>query len=316
MNDQIPSTIAAAVPAPLASTPGGRQSYLEFFIATIRNRYTRRNYLLACNRFLTWAESRGLQMRQITAVVIATYLEQLAREVATPTVRLHLAAIRELFAYLTVTGVIPFSPATVVRGPKYSVRTGKTPVLTAEQTRQLFEAIDTSSLIGLRDRALIATMAYTFARISATLNLKVEDYREERDQRWLRLHEKGGKVHDVPCHPQLVEYLDAWIAAAGLGQEHTSPLFRAMQKGNRLGQGAIDPPAALRVIKHRALAAGLPASTCCHTFRATGITTFIQNGGSLEHARYIANHASTDTTKLYDRTSDTVTAQEIEKVRI
>ena len=62
----------------------------------------------------------------------------------------------------------------------------------------------------------------------------------------------------------------------------------------------------LAMIKRRAAAAGLPASTCCHTFRATGITTYMANGGTLEHAQRIAGHASPKTTKLYDRTADTI----------
>jgi len=71
---------------------------------------------------------------------------------------------------------------------------------------------------------------------------------------------------------------------------------------------------ALRMIKVRAKAVGLPEVICCHTFRATGITAYLDNGGTIAHAQQIANHESPKTTKLYDRTSDQITLDEIERI--
>jgi len=145
--------------------------------------------------------------------------------------------------------------------------------------------------------------------------MKVGDYFQHRQNRWLRLHEKGGKRHEVPCHPQLAEYLQAWLAAAGIAREKKEPLFRSVGKGQRLGAKALSRFDVFHMIKRRAKAATLPYSTCCHTFRATGITTYLENGGTLEHAQTIANHESPRTTKLYDRTREELSFDEVARIK-
>ena len=136
-------------------------------------------------------------------------------------------------------GILPSNPAGSVRGPKYVVTRGKTPVLSADEMRQLLDSIDTSELIGLRDRAVIGVMGYSFARVSAAAALRVEDYFQQGRRSWLRLHEKGGKRHEVPCHHALDEYLDAWIRAAGIGEDKKGPLFRSIHKGDKLTSNAV-----------------------------------------------------------------------------
>jgi site-specific recombinase XerC len=130
-----------------------------------------------------------------------------------------LAAIRQLFDYLVTSGILLSNPAGSVRGPKYVVTRGKTPVLSGDEMRQLLNSIDVSELIGLRDCALLGLMGYTYARVSAVLALRVEDYFQQGRRSWVRLHEKDGKRHEVPCHHSLDEYLDAWIAAVQLGDD-------------------------------------------------------------------------------------------------
>jgi integrase/recombinase XerD len=154
-------------------------------------------------------------------------------------------------------------------------------------------------------------MVYSFARVSAVVAMKGGDLFQHRKQTWLRLHEKGGKHHEVPCHPELAAYLNTWTKAAGIGRDKKEPLFRSIGKGERLSEKAMSRFDAFHMIKRRAKAAGLPYSTCCHTFRATGISTYLENGGTLEHAQTIANHESPRTTKLYDRTREELTAEEI-----
>jgi len=122
-------------------------------------------------------------------------------------------------------------------------------------------------------------MVYSFARVGAAVAMTVGDLFQHRKQLWLRLHEKGGKRHEVPCHPQLEEYLKLWITAAGLGRDKKAALFRSLGKGGHLGGRAMSRFDVFHMIKRRAAAAGLPYSTCCHTFRATGITTYLENGG-------------------------------------
>lgn len=290
--------------------------FIEFFTANIRNRNTRLAYARAVKEFFDWTEAQNLGLDDIEPVTVAAYVEQLGAEAAKPTVKQHLAAIRQLFDYLVTGGILPSNPAGSVRGPKYVVKRGKTPVLTADQARQLLDSIDVTELSGLRDRALIGAMVYSFARVSAAAAVRVEDYFEQGKRAWLRLHEKGGKRHEVPCHHNLATYVDAWIEAAGIAGDKRGPLFRAIRKGNKLTENPMAREDVLAMIKRRAAGAALPYSTCCHTFRATGITAYLQNGGTLEHAQQIAAHESPRTTKLYDRTQDEISLDEVERIRI
>ncbi len=221
-----------------------------------------------------------------------------------------------LFDYLVTSQVLPRNPAAPVRGPKHVVKRGKTPVLTAGQARELLDSIDISTIAGLRDRAIFGVMFFSFARVSAVTGMKVGDYYQS-GKRWsFRLHEKGGKRHDVPAHHSAEEYLDAYLEAAGIGNETKSPLFRTLGRRRQLTEEPITRNDILRMIKRRAKTAGLPASTSCHTFLATGITAYLENGGTIESAQAIAAHESPRTTKLYDRTSDEITLDEVERIAI
>src|SRR4029079_350557 len=122
-----------------------------------------------------------------------------------------------------VTGhIVPHNPATSVRGPKHVVKRGKTPVLTTDEARKLLDSIDRSTVIGLRDRALMGVMVYSFARVSAAVSMKVEDFYAEGKRWWFRLHEKGGKRHEVPAHHNADEYLDAYLKVSGIAAEKKS----------------------------------------------------------------------------------------------
>lgn len=250
-------------------------------------------------------------------MAVAAWVEGLMKEHSAPTVKLHLAAVRMLFDYLVLGQVVPFNPATAVRGPKHVVKIGKTPVLNEAEARMLIESIDTSHVVGLRDRALIGVMTYSFARVGAVAHMRVKDYYSQGRRAWFILHEKGGRHHKVPAHHKGAEYLDAYLAAAGIADEEKSPLFRSTRmKTRQLTDRAMAENDILRMVKRRARGAGLPAAICCHTFRATGITNYLENGGTLEVAAQIAGHESPRTTKLYDRTSDELRLEEIERVRI
>jgi site-specific recombinase XerD len=306
-----------ALPA-IIRAQGERASrrFIEFFTASIRNRNTQMAYARAVKQFLDWCDSRRLELKEIEALSVAAYIEQLGSSASKPTVKQHLAAIRQLFDYLTTGGILDVNPAASVRGPKYIVRRGKTPVLSSEEARKLLDSIESITLIGLRDRALVGTMVYSFARVGAAIAMKVGDYFQHRKRWWLRLHEKGGKRHEVPCHPILEEYLNAWIASAGISRDKKGPLFRTMSRGGKLSDRPMSRFDVLHMIKRRAEAAALPYSTCCHTFRATGITAYLENGGTLEHAQAIANHESPRTTKLYDRTREELSFEEVTRIKI
>jgi site-specific recombinase XerD len=329
-NTQLPATVQQAevtsdlrasnvVPAIIADL--GDQAawrYVEFFSANIRNPNTRRAYARACSQFFGWCEQRNLTLTAIRPHDVATYIEQLQKDASPPLVKQQLAAVRMMFDWLVVGQIVSSNPASAVRGPKHVVKTGKTPVLLAEEWRKLLNSIPTTTLRDLRDRALIATQTYSFARVGAAVKMKVEDLRP-RGAAWsLRLHEKGGKDHTVPCHHALAEALHAYINAAGIAQDRKGWLFRtsAGHNPNALSDQAVDQSAAWRMIRRRAAAAGIHAPIGNHTFRATGITDYLLNGGSLEHAQDMAAQASASTTKLYDRTKDRLTQDEVERIRL
>jgi site-specific recombinase XerD len=207
--------------------------FLEFFTANIRNPNTRLSYMRAISPFLAWCEEHCASLHQIEPMIVAAYIEQLTQERAPQTVKQHLAAIRMLFDWLVTGQVMPFNPAASVRGPRYSIKKGKTPVLSAQETRKLLDSIDTSHVVGLRDRALIGTMVYSFARVSAIVNMRVRDYYPQGKRYWIRLHEKGGKFHEVPVHHTAEIYLDEYIGAAGIIEDKSKPLFSTTRGRSR-----------------------------------------------------------------------------------
>ena len=257
---------AVVLPAVIVDAgPAAVERFLEFFAARIANARTRAAYGRAVGQFLAWCAARGLGLTAVSPLHVAAYIR--THPGSAPTVKQHLAAIRMLGDWLVVSQVLPVNPAAAVRGPKHVVTTGATPVLSPAEARRLLAAIDTGTLAGLRDRALVSVMLYSFAR-------------------------------------------------AGLDVA-TAALFQSVDPaGRRLTGRALSRRLVLAMIKRRAAAADLPPSTCCHTFRATGITVYLSNGGTLEHAQRIAGHASPKTTKLYDRTADTITVDEIERIVI
>lgn len=214
-----------------------------------------------------------------------------------------------------VTGhVLRHSPAAAVRGPKHVVKRGKTPVLSAEEARQLLNSLPTS-LIGLRDRALVAVMLYSFARVSAVVNMRAKDYYQNGRRCWIRLREKGGKQHEVPAHHNVEAYLDEYLEAAK--REKDDWLFPSYdRKTGELSRRPLTRIEAFQMIRRRANAAGIETPIGCHTFRATGITAYLSNGGTIDKAQQIAAHESPKTTKLYDRTQDMLTLDEIERILI
>ena len=295
----------AGVPRQFSLNEASANRAFEFFAVTIRNPNIRKAYTRAAADFATWCELHGIaDVRQVQPVHVAAYIEGL--QIAAPSIKQRLAALRMLFDWLVVGQVMPTNPAGSVRGPRHSVKKGKTPVLAAEEARALIDAIDTSTVIGLRDRALIGLMVYTFARVGAAIKMRVEDVYFQGRRTWVRLHEKGGKQHEMPCHHNLEAWLHEYIDGAQLinGKDY---LFSTV--GGRTGKLSERPMAqadAFRMVGRRADAASIRTHIGCHNFRATGITEYFRNGGKLEIAQQMANHESARTTGLYDRRSDQV----------
>lgn len=179
--------------------------FLEFFTVTIRNPNTRAAYARACGYFLDWCHRRGLTLHTIEPMHVAAYIEKLTKEREAQTVKQHLAGIRMLFDWLVIGQSVSFNPAASVKGPSYSYKKGKTPILDEAGMKQLLDGIDTSTIVGLRDRALIALMFYTFGRVSAAIAMDVKDYYPRSKRYFIGLREKGGKYHEVPVHHKAEE---------------------------------------------------------------------------------------------------------------
>jgi site-specific recombinase XerD len=325
MTTRVPSLPAHVEPARGLPVPvivaahGDRASerFFTYFTDTIRNKNTREAYFRNACRFMAWCEERGLTLPTIRSFHISAYVEELGLTHEPPSVKQHLATIRMLFDWLIVGQVVELNPAHAVRGPKHVVKKGKTPVLSEDEARTLLQSIKGHDAVSRRDRALIAVCLYSFARIEAALGMDVEDYYPQGKRWWFRLREKGGKHHEMPAHHKAEEYVDAYIEAAGLKDQRKQPLFRsAIGKTKQLSARRMTRYAALKMIQRRARKAGILTPICCHSFRATGITNYLLNGGTLEKAQKMANHESAKTTKLYDRRDDELTLDEVERISI
>lgn len=242
---------------------------------------------------------------------VAAYVEELQAELSKPSVKQHLAALRMLFDWLVVGHVLDVNPAHTVRGPRYTIKKGKTPVLAAEEAGELLDSIETDSLVGLRDRALIA-LVYTFARAGAAIAMRVEDYFIQGRPGWVRLHEKGDKYNEVPAHHKLDEHLEAYIAAWGLAGDPKGPLFRtaAGRDGDKLARRGLSQPDVYRMIgqrgggrnpdQDRSLPGSPPTSKTADAWRWRS-----KLPGMKARARL----------SLYDRRGDEVDLEEVERIK-
>ena len=318
-------TIRSSLPVPVLVANSGKQAshkYVEYFVGQIRNVNTRQAYNRAVQQFFSWCEQHGAyQLEDINYMAVSAYVEQ--HPSSPQTVLQHLAAIRQLFEWLRQQNVINNNPAENVKGPKYRVKVGKTPVLETDEMRRLFESFNVSCTVGLRDRALIGIMTYTFARVSAVISMDIKDVLLRSGQHRVRLHEKGGKYAEIPLHHTANEYLHAYMDAAeqqeGLNWGKETALFRSIRKGGgrhrQLSDNRLGRRNALDMVKRRAKDAGVSPEICCHTFRGTGITNYLENGGSRDTAQELAGHEDVRTTALYDRRASSVSLDEIERMR-
>jgi site-specific recombinase XerD len=323
------STLQSSLGVPMMLANAGDRAtrrFLDFFAASIENDNTRMAYYRAVCSFFAWLEQHGLdELADIEPFHVAAYLKALRVSDAGD------RAVKERTASRPVGQVLAINPAHSVRGPKHVVKRGKTPVLTEEQARRLLASIKVRKtitsengteeevpwLVGLRDRALIGVMVYSFARISAVVAMEVEDYFSNGKRWWLRLHEKGGKRHEMPAHHKLEQFLDDYLDAAGIRNGGKTPLFRsALGRTGMLTDRPMHRVDAYQMVRRRTAEAGLKGKLGCHVFRATGITAYLEAGGTLENAQAMAAHESPRTTKLYDRTGDEITLDEVERINI
>ncbi len=292
-------------------------AYAEFFALNI-NANTNDAYANGLRLFFEHCEKIGLtDVLDIEPTHVQDFnVTTLGKGYGTASLRQYLSAIRMFFDSCVVRGVLSVNPAKAVKLPRASSGTGKTPVIVSNQVREILDSIPKMREIDLRDRALIGLMVYSFFRISAALSLKVRDYELRGDQRWLIGEEKGSKRHEMPVHPDLEDVMDEYLMETALFNSPNALIFQScIGRNGKLTGKPFDRNSSWRMVRKRAKTAGIHRDIGNHSFRATGITTYLNNGGTLEDARIMANHSNSTTTKLYDRTKDVAKVQEIQRLK-
>lgn len=307
---------SAAIPALIRDGGGNaRFAYDEFFKATINNPHTRRAYGRIVNRFLNWCEAQGHALHNVTPGIAGEYMQTL--EGSAPTKNQALAALRHFFDALVTRHAVPLNSFASVRGVKHSVTEGKTAELSIAQARKLFAAIDVSTPMGLRDRAILGVLAYTGARVGAVAKLRLSDYRDTGEQRTLRFREKGGRDREIPVRHDLEGWINEYIIAAGIAEDSRgAPLFRAADKKKRLIADDYGAHSIRQMMKRRLEDAGLPELFSPHSFRVTVVTDLLNQNVPLEDVQFLAGHASPTTTRIYDRRRRKVTRNIVERISI
>lgn len=308
-NHDVPAIVRAMGPA-------AHFAWDEFFRGQLRNPNTRIAYGHAVARFLSWCAEKGIEIRRATPGIIGDYFDQHVGSI--PTKKQHLAAIRGLFDKLVLRHVVLLNPAASIRLERYQVVEGKTPEITVEQARSLLATIDTSNVVGLRDRAAIALLIYTAARVGAVAKLRLADFQHDGSQHVLRFLEKGGKSREIPVRYDLERFILAYVEAAGIGDDpKESPLLRTATKRTRsLTTRSMTGVYLGWMMKRRLKDAGLPLRLSPHSFRVATITNLLTQGVPLEDVQFLAGHADPRTTRLYDRRQKRVTRNIVERISI
>lgn len=305
------------VPALISSAGGAAKfAWEEFVHGRIRNPGTRRAYCHAVERFLSWCRRQGVDLVRIAPAHVGRYLDD--QPLAPATKKLHLSAIRHFFDELVLRHVVILNPASAVRGERLQVIEGKTPEISVKQCRRLLSAIDCSNVVGLRDRAIIAVMIYTAARVGAVSRLRRGDFYDLGDQYCLRLTEKGTKQREIPVRHDLRGFLLQYLAAGQLDcSDRASPFFcTTRRRTKQLTTSGMSTGDMSRMLKRRLADAGLPLQFSPHCFRVATITDLLGQGVPLEDVQLLAGHSDPRTTRLYDRRHRQVTRNIVERISI
>lgn len=317
------------ITAPLPSVieeagSNARYAYEEFFYGEIENHHTRLAYQRNVDRFLRYLEDRELGLKDVTPKLVRNYIDTLkpvssndpALSVATK--KQHLAALRHFFDIAVTRHAMLLNPALSVRGQKYKVMEGKTPEIGVKEARKLLKSIDRSSVVGKRDLAIIATLAYTGARVGAVAKLTLSDFYRTGDQYFLRFNEKGGKSREIPVRHDLQEIILSYIEEASINSKRKdAPLFHTLLRRTKiLSDKAVSGVDICRMVKRRVKDAGLSPRLSPHSFRVTVATDLLTQGLDVKDVQYLLGHADPRTTSLYDRRKQHVTRNLVERISI
>ena len=290
-----------------------KETLLNIIEGRIQNPNTRSAYRTAWRGFFNFCSEYKLDLERVKPYHFGLFLKRHPGSVATQ--RQHLAAVRVLFDHLLEQGLVDLNPAARAKPPRLERENSHTPAFECEEITAFLGAIKLDSLRGVRDKALFSVLAYSWARVSALVGLKVQDYYTRKGERWLRLEEKRGKIHEVPVHSKAREAIDQWLEASGIASNPDAPLFPAFAKDKKtLSSRHLDRTSIWRLVQTRARACDLKKRVGPHSFRATGITEYMNQGGTLDIAQRIAGHSQLSTTKIYDRSEDRLTIAEIERI--
>lgn len=314
-SDSLPATIVTAGAAACFA-------WDEFIYGTVSNLHTRRSYGYAARRFLDWADGHGLELARIAPKDVRVYLDEHLRHhktdesLATTSKKIHLAAIRHFFDIAVTRHAVVLNPAASVRGERHQAIDGKTPEIGVKRAERLLSSVDTSTVVGLRDRAAIGVMIYTTSRVGAVAKLRRRDLYHNGEQWMLRFNEKGGKSREIPVRHDLEQFLFDYLDVAGVVSDN-SPLFlSAIRRTGQLTANGMTAHDLRRMVKRRLKDVGLPKNLSPHSFRVTSITDLLSQGVPLEDAQKLAGHADARTTKLYDRSNRKITRNIVERISI
>ena len=317
-----PVALVRAAPVPLPAVldragPRARFAAEEFFGAQLRNPHTRRAYARWISRFLVACDAAGVELTQVTPGLAGRWIEELP--VGPLSKNQALTALRHFCDGLVTRHVMVLNPFLSVRFQKYQAVEGRTPEITRGQIQQLLRAIDTTTLRGLRDRAVIGMLTYTGARVGAITRLQLHDRRMTETGAVMRFHEKGGKDREIPIRSTLDAWLTAYLAGGGLqGAPSATPFFRALdvRDWSRLTARPMTAQRIRDVLKIRLKAAGLPTEIRPHSFRVFVVTDLLLQHVPLEDVQHLAGHATPQTTQIYDRRDRAVTRNIVERISV
>ena len=306
-----------AIDVPRLVLDGGSSAkfaWEEFIYGEISNAHTRRAYGKAISDLLKAADAAGLTLAKVSPKFIRNHFEKMSGSI--PTKKLRLSAVKRFFDIAVTRHAVALNPALSVRGEKHQTIEGKTPEITPAQAAKLLKSCDESSLIGLRDKTIIAILIFTAARVGAVSKLTFGDFVTTGTLYALKFKEKGGKDREIPVRHDLEVLIKKYIERIGVSVK-SSPLFpSAIGKTGNLSDTEMHPNDLRRMLKRRLSEAGLSTEFSPHSFRVCTLTDLLKQEIPREDVQYLAGHADARTTALYDRRSKKVTRNIVERISV
>ena len=274
------------------------------WFANINNPQTRRAYQNDVQEFMAFASIEDPRaFRQVGRGHILAWRRDLERRaLGGATIRRKLSALSSLFDALCEANAVQGNPVDGIKRPKVASQEGSTPAISDHQARALLAAPDRSTLQGLRDRAILATLLYHGLRRAELCALHLADLQDRRGVRHLRVLGKGSKVRYVPLHPAAAVDIAAYLEASGHSDDNATPLFQPVSNNARGSGRSITPDGVYKVLAKYASMVGINVDGFGpHALRATAITNALEHNADLEKVQDWVGHANISTTRMYDR---------------